>query len=383
MGCNVCSYNRDQYIEHEFQYAINNSNIENEEQKNENNQNNSNNQKEGDAAPLFSISGAAGQYDKPIDEINLKNNNNEIKKDTKDKNKNENKIILSNQIIKSSQEVKHEENKDSNNPEPIIKLNEKEDKGINNLKNLNEENNVDSNIIIENKSIKIENIANNIQNNENKKILKNNKLENENEIRTSKNNISVNSGLSNKNDYNTRIVDLINKLRTNPKKYAEVILSNIQYINTRVKIIADDVTGQNEEKAEIFFQKKVKVGLYRGEIAFKETANFLRNLEPRNELIIKEEIKINTLPKTEEEIMNDKSLINNQLNEIAKKNKISAFFKDSVRNPEIGLMLMIIGDYQNSKNKKRNALLNPDYKYIAVNCTFIGDKFVSYFTFSK
>ena len=46
-------------------------------------------------------------------------------------------------------------------------------------------------------------------------------------------------------------------------------------------------------------------------------------------------------------------------------------------------MLMIIGDYKNSQNKKRSAILNPDYKYIAVNSKFIGDKFVSYFTFSK
>ena len=54
-----------------------------------------------------------------------------------------------------------------------------------------------------------------------------------------------------------------------------------------------------------------------------------------------------------------------------------------MKNPEIGLMLMIIGDYKNSQNKKRNAILNPDYKNIAINSKFIGDKFVSYFTFSK
>ena len=72
-----------------------------------------------------------------------------------------------------------------------------------------------------------------------------------------------------------------------------------------------------------------------------------------------------------------------QTDEIKKRFNISAFFKDNLRNPEIGLMLMIIGDNKNSQNKKRNALLNPDYKYIAVNSKFIGDKFVSYFTFSK
>ena len=47
-------------------------------------------------------------------------------------------------------------------------------------------------------------------------------------------------------------------------------------------------------------------------------------------------------------------------------------------------MLMIIGDYKNSKNKKRNAILNPENKYLGVNSKYFDDGlFVSYFTFSK
>ena len=157
----------------------------------------------------------------------------------------------------------------------------------------------------------------------------------------------------------------------------------MQYINKKVKIIADDTTGQNEEKMEIFFQKKVKIELFKGEIAFIEAAKFLYILKPLNELKFNEEIKINKLPETEEQIRDDKLFIKNQINQINRKYNISAFFKDNVKNPEIGLMLMIIGDYKNSQNKKRNAILNPDYKNIAINSKFIGDKFVSYFTFSK
>ena len=223
---------------------------------------------------------------------------------------------------------------------------------------------------------------------DNKNILKSIKKEEKEEKEekmTNKNSVSVSSviSVSKKNDYNTRIVDYINKLRTNPKEYAKFILSNVQYIYKRVKIIADDLTGQNEEKVEFYFKKKVKIELFKGEIAFIEAAKYLSDLNPLNELEIKEEIKINILPEKEEDIINDKIVIKNQLNEIKKKFNISAFFKDNVKNPEIGLMLMIIGDYKNSQNKKRNAILNPDYKYIAVNSKFIGDKFVSYFTFSK
>ena len=157
----------------------------------------------------------------------------------------------------------------------------------------------------------------------------------------------------------------------------------MQYINKKIKIVSDNTTGHVEEKIQIFFQKKVKVELYRGEEAFIETANYLYNLKPLKQLIYKNDIKINILPENEEEIKNDKILLKDQIIEIRKKSNISAFFKDNVKNPEIGLMLMIIGDYKTSQNKKRNTILNPDYKYIAVNSKFIGQKFVSYFTFSK
>ena len=333
MGCNVCLFNRENYIEHEFKYAIDNLNSENIEQNNEDIKN---------------------------DVIKLNNINNK-KNDINDKitDKDRDKDIKSNPIIIFAPVNKSKEKKEINLFQPIIKEDEREI----NINNIDKNKNDDNDIIIENKNIQIINfekkpVVNEDENNFNKKIeinsLKNNKIENE--IWTVKNNVSMNSAVSssNKNDYNTRIVDLINKLRTNPKNYSKFILSNTKYINKRVKIIADDSTGQNEEKIEVFFKKKVKIELYRGESAFIDTANYLEKLNPLNELTVKEEIKIN-----------------------------SAFLKDNVKNPEIGLMLMIVGDYKKSQNKKRNVILNPDYKYIAVNSKFFGSKFIAYFTFSK
>ena len=333
MGCNVCLFNRENYIEHEFKYAIDKLYNENIEQNNEDIKN---------------------------DVIKLNNINNK-KNDINDKitDKDRDKDIKSNPIIIFAPVNKSKEKKEINLFQPIIKEDEREI----NINNIDKNKNDDNDIIIENKNIQIENfkkkpVVNEDENNFNKNIeinsLKNNKIENE--ILTVKNNVSMNSAVSssNKNDYNTRIVDLINKLRTNPKNYSKFILSNTKYINKRVKIIADDSTGQNEEKIEVFFKKKVKIELYRGESAFIDTANYLEKLNPLNELTVKEEIKIN-----------------------------SAFLKDNVKNPEIGLMLMIVGDYKKSQNKKRNVILNPDYKYIAVNSKFFGSKFIAYFTFSK
>ena len=377
MGCNVCKFNNEQFIENEFKYAYNNQfnqdNKETEENK-ENNKINENND----------------NYNKNIT-IELDDNEKEEKIKS-------NELLQSNKINPENPEIKLEK-KELNNESLSSPRTEKLSNNIkiNNRNNQNKEETKDETnkkIIISEQLKQTNNntsIKSEIKNPEKIDLFQinqkpNNINNNSNNIHTKeKNDISINSIISSfyKNDYNTRMVDLINKLRTNPKEYAKVILSNIQYIQKRVKITADDITGQNEEKEEIFFQKKIKVELYRGEIAFFETAEFLQKLKPLKELIVKEEIKMNLLPETEEQIRNDKLLIKNQLDEIKKRFNISAFFKDNLKNPEIGLMLMIIGDNKNSQNKKRNALLNPNYKYIAINSKFIGDKFVSYFTFSK
>ena len=378
MGCNVCKFNNEKFIENEFKYAYNNQIDEDNKETEENKKDKENNK---------------------INE-NDDNDNKNITNELDDNKKENEKKIISDELLKSnkinqkSTEIEPEKKEINNDSLSTPRSNKKSNNiKMNNKNNQNKEETKDETnkkIIISEQLKQINNntpITSEIKNQEKINLFKiNEKLNNVNTKNTKeKNDISISSVISSlyKNDYNTRMVDLINKLRTNPKEYAKIILSNIQYIQKRVKITADDITGQNEEKEEIFFQKKIKVELYRGEIAFFETAEFLNKLKPLKELKVKEEIKMNLLPETEDQILNDKILIKNQLDEIKKRFNISAFFKDNLRNPEIGLMLMIIGDNKNSQNKKRNALLNPDYKYIAVNSKFIGDKFVSYFTFSK
>ena len=378
MGCNVCKFNNEKYIENEFKYAYNNQIDEDNKETEENKKDKENNK---------------------INE-NDDNDNKNITNELDDNKKENEKKIISDELLKSNKinqkitEIEPEK-KEINNDSLSTPRSDKKSNNIkmNNKNNQNKEETKDEynkKIIISEQLKQINNntpITSEIKNQEKINLFKINEKPNNinNKNTKEKNDISISSVISSlyKNDYNTRMVDLINKLRTNPKEYAKIILSNIQYIQKRVKITADDITGQNEEKEEIFFQKKIKVELYRGEIAFFETAEFLNKLKPLKELKVKEEIKMNLLPETEDQILNDKILIKNQLDEIKKRFNISAFFKDNLRNPEIGLMLMIIGDNKNSQNKKRNALLNPDYKYIAVNSKFIGDKFVSYFTFSK
>ena len=272
--------------------------------------------------------------------------------------------------------------KNSNNEELLDNLrnNTNNDNNNNNNNNNSSSNNISNN----NNNINTNNKSNNNNDNnvetEKKKILKSVlKNKNKNEIEY---NVEVSNILSsNKADYNTRVIDLINQIRSNPENYSEIILDNIQFISKEIRIKENDKTGQMEEKEEIFFQKKVKVKLNIGEKAFKRAAEYIKDLEPMDELVYKDEIKL-MLPENEGQL-NDNTFVKKQLTEIRKKYNINAFFKDSVKNPEVGVLLMIVGDSKNAENKKRNAILNPEYKYISVNSKFIGDSFLAYYSFSK
>ena len=295
-------------------------------------------------------------FNLPADQNDQNCQNDNIIIPSNSENKKEIKNNISSTNLKINKYIIQNDNKNIDNKINENRNNNNRDENV--VKIINEK-------IIENK---LEKFGNN-----NSIIKQNNELENK--INESKN-IS-----SNKNDYNTRVIDLINEIRIDPQKYSDIIFNNLQYITKEIRIIANDETGQNEEKEEIFFQKKVKVKLYVGEKAFIEAANSLKNIKSMKELLLNDEIKLN-MPDNEED-MNDNNFIKKQLIEIRKKNNINAFFKDSIKNPEIAVLLMIVGDYKDGQNKKRNAILNPEYKYIGINSKFIGNLFIAYYTFSK
>ena len=139
----------------------------------------------------------------------------------------------------------------------------------------------------------------------------------------------------------------------------------------------DDIT-----KNKIIYKKKVKVALTRGEPAFHEAAEELRNTEPMPPLEFVPELCI-PLPETDEEIK-DSVFLKNQVLELRKEGiRIDVFFKDLVKIPEVSALLMIVDDNGKNAGKKRSTLLNREFKYIGVNCKFIGKTFIAYLGFSK
>ena len=191
---------------------------------------------------------------------------------------------------------------------------------------------------------------------------------NENEMN---NNLEKNIKYS---DYPQKMLDLINQIRANPVSYADVIEECMQNIT-------EEQDKNDESKTRIIYKKKVKVALNRGEIAFKDAAEELRNMEPLPPLELKNDICV-PLPEEEAEIK-DSSYLREQVKIIREKTNIDVFFKDLIKIPEVSALLMIVDDSEKNPGKKRQAVLNPEFKYIGISSKFIGKTFIAYFAFSK
>ena len=190
----------------------------------------------------------------------------------------------------------------------------------------------------------------------------------------------------NKNDYeeslyNKRVFELINKIRTNPIEYSKIILDNIKNISIENHKELNKYNGIEELKQVIVFKKKVKVKLFKGKESFLEAAKILENTSSMEPLKFNKSIII-AVPDSEEELKKSK-FTKNEINEIMKKAKINAYFKEYVKNPEVAVLLMIVDDTEFSKGKKRKSLLNEEFKYIGIDSKFVGNNFIAHFSFSK
>ena len=175
-------------------------------------------------------------------------------------------------------------------------------------------------------------------------------------------------------DYPQKMLLLINKIREDPVSYADVILDSIQNI-------VEDQDKDDETKTRIIYKKKVKVALNRGEAAFNDAAEELRNMNSLPPLEFKNDICI-PLPEEEDEIK-DSSYLREQVKNMRENVNIDVFFKDLIKVPEVSALLMIVDDSGKNPGKKRQAVLNKDFKYIGISSKFIGKTFIAYFAFSK
>ena len=175
-------------------------------------------------------------------------------------------------------------------------------------------------------------------------------------------------------EYPEKMLEIINKIRENPHKYADFIEDSIEHIQE----IPDQ---ENETKKKYIFKKKVKVALNKGEEAFHEAADILRKMEPLPPLEFDGNICI-PLPQNEEELK-DPNYLKEQVKNLKEINNIDLFFKDLIKLPDVSALLMVVDDNIKNSGRKRQAILNKDFKFIGINSHFIGKTFIAYFSFSK
>ena len=162
----------------------------------------------------------------------------------------------------------------------------------------------------------------------------------------------INSNLKITN-YIKKVYFLINKIRKNPSQFADFVISSQQYIK--------------EFDDKIIFDYKIKVALNEGKKMFIDCSDYLRKLSPMEELIFNDDIVLEC--PSEPSSIKDINYFKQKVIEKKESQGILAYFKDSIFEPEISVLLMIVDDSIKNAKKKREAVLNPNFKYIGISAT--------------
>ena len=122
--------------------------------------------------------------------------------------------------------------------------------------------------------------------------------------------------------------------------------------------------------------------MFQGYPIFVETINLLNNLEPMKKLIYYKNITIKR--PDNEDYINNLDYLKFQVEELQNNgNHISSYWKESIKDPEIAFLMMVIDDNQIKCGLKRKDLINPEIKYIGISSMEINDNFACYITLSN
>ena len=159
-------------------------------------------------------------------------------------------------------------------------------------------------------------------------------------------------------EYVQKVFSLINRIRLNPSEFVELIETAEKFVK--------EINGR-----KIFDNNTIKVALNEGKKMFQDCANYLKTLQPMEELSFCDDIVIEC-PKEEKNIK-DINFFKEKLLEKKEKFGIEAYFKDSIKIPEISVLLMLVDDSAKNPRKKRETLLNPKFKFIGISSTDISN----------
>jgi hypothetical protein len=165
-------------------------------------------------------------------------------------------------------------------------------------------------------------------------------------------------------DFSKYIFDNLNNIRENPQSFIPIIeraKSNIMYDKSGICI----------------YKSSVKVALSKGEPAFDEAIEFLKNLKPMQKLKFSSDLLI-PLPENEEQIK-DRTYMNELINKKVQSGiPIKSFWRDIIKNRETCLLLMVVDDTGPNSGRKRSDILDENMQYIGITSKKIGKNFASY-----
>ena len=168
-------------------------------------------------------------------------------------------------------------------------------------------------------------------------------------------------------NYPKDVLELINKIRNDPKSFVndvEQSISNIQNYDNK-----------------LIYNGNIKVILNKGENMFKEAIECLHKTNPMGPLNFNKDIEIE-MP-TEEEYNKQKDFFKNKILIKKKLINIERYYREAIKDPYTGVLMMIVDDTSINQGEKRNTILNPLLNKIYINCKMYGKKFLAYLTFSK
>ena len=169
--------------------------------------------------------------------------------------------------------------------------------------------------------------------------------------------------------FSKTLLNLINKIRTDPQSYIKIIEEE------KKKIIKD-------RYGRLIYNGRLKVALNKGEAAFNDAIDFLRNIYPMEELEFNQLITIEC-PENEDEIKNVNYISSKLVDMINNGILINSYWRDIINDPEICFLLMIVDDIYYKSGKRRKDILNPNMKYIGISSKEINGKFACFVTLSS
>ena len=172
-------------------------------------------------------------------------------------------------------------------------------------------------------------------------------------------------------DFESKVVNEINSVRTAPKTYANKLKGMMSQIQHEGNI------------TYLALSNKEKVVLRNGEEPFISTIEYIGSIKPMKAPILNQELRVNISNKNKKGIKNkqlEELMVKKRIEMLARYNKIQ-FTIDFISNPILSVMLQLIDE--SFKHERRNIILNQIFSDCAVSYTKDSKRqFISIITFA-